>query len=151
MAGIDTRVLFLRDPMARIISAYSYAMMLQRRWIHDNVLCSLGKDMRQFLGQRTDISFEEFVLAAFQEFPEDKHIARQWGTHYGMADIVWPLEDSARGWEQFGFSAQLPLENKSEKSPVDMTAAASAAINDFYREDFTWYHDVCRKAELCAA
>ena len=149
------RALFLRNPVNRIVSAYTYAVTLQQRWIHDNVLCPLSTPMRKYLGQRTNFPFEEFVFTAVEQFPTDKHIAPQSGTHYGVENFVWPLEDSARGWGKLrdivpDLPPALPTINRSDPTPVVITPDAEQLIRDFYAEDIEWYIDVCSQAKFCA-
>jgi hypothetical protein len=153
MKNYPIRAQFIRNPFYRIVSAFRYFAALNDRFWEENIWYPMSSEMREWLGHKSAYTFEDFVLGAFEYFPEDKHIAPQWNTHYGLANFLWPFEDIARGWQKLQDAVpglpELPWENRSRERPVEVTQKSKEAIRAFYDDDYHWWEDVCSKAEFC--
>lgn len=149
---------FVRDPYERFISAYEYFRSRYERFERFNQFFPQSPEMAAwYRRQRPNFTFEAFLHGAITEFPLDKHIAPQHGTHEGLADFVWPLEDSAEGWLRIrehvggGLPTALPQSNPSSRSQERyFTAAVIHSFEEFYAADIEWHRQVCDQAGLPA-
>jgi hypothetical protein len=148
---------FVRDPAERLISCYEYFKYRFQRHARLNQFFPRSPEMdlwHHSIGRRSDFSFDEFVMGAVWVFPLDKHIAQQYGTHEGMADFLWPLEDSVRGWQHIrervpSLPSELPHANSGTRTQQEyFTEKSRKLFEDFYKDDIQWYRDVLNQAEL---
>jgi hypothetical protein len=149
---------FVRDPFARLISSYEYFARWWELEQTDNVWYPMSKEMRTW---RTTVhgipTFTEYVQAAFVYFPQDKHIAPQYGVHGGLAQLVWPFEDISRGWSIIrgrvsdDLPPTLPRINTSQRTGAQFAPETLQLASDFYADDIIWYIDVCNQSKFRSA
>lgn len=149
---------FVRNPARRAISGYEFFKRLYKRRREQNIHFPESPEMRTWHGDRnSDFSFDEWLIASRDYFPLNKHVHPQWGVHEGLADMVWPLEDSHTGWRHIrqaigenDLPVELPVDNPTVKLQ-ERYFTSQKVINtfeDIYHKDIEWYQHVCNLAKF---
>lgn len=145
-------VQFVRNPVDRVVASWRRATRAARRFAMTGCLMAVSAPVWQWIS-KDDLSFSSYLRAVVDDFPDEKHVAPQYGMHGTIPRMTWPLEDAARGWrhvQQWHDLPAYPHRNASEivNAGDHFSPADWGLFRRHYSEDLNWYADVCRNAEF---
>lgn len=157
-----TCAMFVRHPYDRFVSGYEFFLHRMPKISNERYP---GRSVQFWYEQHGlpgpgQFSFEQWAIAALGVFPHDKHVAPQSPEHrdeHGLLpQIIWPLDDSAAGWQHIrqrapGLPAELVVKNQTTEvsrswEPYfdSLTDATRERVEQFYEGDIAFYADACK-------